>query len=124
MHGPLALGADEAIYFHRRRDDGGQLLSSHCRYLVKGSQHPGHWWSVTVYDLDGFLPVNKSRKYSYTSVEAKESSSWQFTLSKGEYAPDEGEYSVTFRVYGEGLQSKHWNGSELPSIEKQECADA
>jgi hypothetical protein len=54
----FALQSHEVIYFSRRRDDEGSLLKENCSYEVTGTELPAHWWSLSIYDEEGFFPQN------------------------------------------------------------------
>jgi hypothetical protein len=65
----LGLGAntpDEAMYPTALLDSDGQLLSGAHRYRITFAQEPPAraFWSLTMYDLDGFLVRNAARRYA------------------------------------------------------------
>lgn len=67
LRGLLALPAREARYYTAATDDAGQSLDGRCRYRVSGGTLPGRWWSLTLYDRDGYLVANPAGRYSVES---------------------------------------------------------
>lgn len=68
--GLLALRKSEAVYFIADTDSDGNPLTDTCTYRVSGGKMPGFWWSVTLYDANGYLPVNQSTRLSFASTDA------------------------------------------------------
>lgn len=67
--GLLALPAKEARYYTAATDDAGQPLDGRCRYRVAGGVIPGRWWSLTLYDRQGYLVKNQANRFSVQSSE-------------------------------------------------------
>lgn len=68
LRGLLALPAREARYYTAAIDDAGQPLDGRCRYRVTGGALPGRWWSIALYDRDGYLVANTADRYSVESA--------------------------------------------------------
>lgn len=68
LRGLLALPAREARYYTASTDDAGRPLDGRCRYRVEGGALPGRWWSLTLYDRDGYLVRNAAGRYSVESA--------------------------------------------------------
>jgi hypothetical protein len=101
-HGLLALSKEEAVYFTRNTDDGGQRLREACTYSVTGTAMPAFWWSVTLYDATSYLPQNTDKALSYDSTAAETSSAgqaWSFLIAPER--PDSGEAWVSSRAAGD-----------------------
>ena len=68
LKGLLALPAREARYYTATTDDAGRPLDGRCRYRVDGSALPARWWSLTLYDSDGYLVANRQGRFSVESA--------------------------------------------------------
>jgi hypothetical protein len=56
---------------HTYADIGTVALNDGTAHVLKTSDVPVHaFWSVTVYDADGFIPENSMGKYSFNNVTA------------------------------------------------------
>lgn len=105
--GLLALRREEAVYFTATRDVFGDRLSENCTYVMQGRQLPGEWWSFTVYDETGYLPVNTDDRLSFDATAAKGTDTWTAVLSPTQPATDTGwistqnagNFDVTMRIY-------------------------
>ena len=82
-NGLLAMRKSEAIYFVRTTDDTGQSLRETCRYLVSGGDLPAAWWSITLYDASGYLPMNTDAHLSFDASDRSETV-WSFEVAKSE----------------------------------------
>lgn len=71
-HGLLALAQSEAVYFTRSVDDSGRPLSEDCVYELSGEGQPARWWSITLYDGDSRLPMNRDEALSIDASETGE----------------------------------------------------
>ena len=67
LRGLLALPAKEARYYTAATDSAGQPLDGRCRYRVAGGVLPGRWWSLTLYDREGYLVKNPANRFSVQS---------------------------------------------------------
>lgn len=68
LRGLLALPAREARYYTAATDTAGRPLDGRCRYRVTGGVLPGRWWSITLYDRDGYLVANPAHRFSVESA--------------------------------------------------------
>ena len=108
-HGLLALTKEEAVYFTKGVDADGKRLSEDCTYEVSGSDMPGLWWSVTLYDASSYLPLNKDNALSFDKTKAAASGdggSWAFTIAAdgpetGNWVSSQnaGVFDLTLRIY-------------------------
>ena len=64
VHGLLALGREETIYYTATNDSEGQTLDGNCSYRVEGRDLPARWWGITAYGADDFLIPNPADRYS------------------------------------------------------------
>jgi hypothetical protein len=65
--GILPLSTEVAETYIARVDSDGRALHSSCNYIVSGSEIPGFWWSLTVFDASGRLIPNVLGRYGFTS---------------------------------------------------------
>lgn len=66
--GLLALPAKETVYWMARSDAAGAPLDGNCRYSLSGTPLDARWWSITVYDDEGYLVDNPGRVWSVNGV--------------------------------------------------------
>lgn len=131
LRGLLALPAAEARYYTAAADDSGQPLSGHCRYRLSGGVLPARWWSVTVYDPDGYLVKNDPGIYSLESAALgpDEQARWNVVVAPdrqpGHWLPSGGidRVALTLRTYlpadgGTGNLAR----TQLPAITREACA--
>ena len=64
LSGLMALPAKEAMYFTATRDSDGRALDGRCTYDVRGGKLDGRWWSVTLYEGEGWLVKNAANRWS------------------------------------------------------------
>lgn len=108
-HGLLALTKEEAVYFTTAVDSEGRRLTEECAYEVTGTQMPGQWWSVTLYDAGSYLPRNKDNALSFDKTKAEssgDSDAWAFTVAAdgpetGNWVSSHraGNFDMTLRIY-------------------------
>lgn len=130
LYGLLALPASEARYYTAATDNRGAPLDGRCQYTISGGQLPAKWWSLTLYDHDGYLIDNRSNLYSVSSIELPlaEQSHWTVTVSPhaqpGHWLPSgtNREIALTLRTYLPDGDGRHnLNPSQLPQIVKEQC---
>ena len=113
-------------------------LSGNCNYQISGSDIESRWWSITVYNEDGFLVKNDEKIYSLNSETVDFNLEGGFKIyltgdnnfisnNSGENwlrTPIDRSFSVALRIYlpGEEYFSK-LKRVDLPIIEKLECRD-
>lgn len=139
-HGLLALANTEAVYFTRTVDDAGRPFSEDCTYRLSGGSLPAHWWSVTLYNSDNFLPGNRDNALSFdasrAAAQTDETGQWQAIIAPEK--PDEkpggeagwisskagGDFDLTLRLYvpDAGVLEAPEELIEAPSVERLDCA--
>ena len=137
--GLFALRREEAVYFYTTVDAAGQPLDEECVYALDVDEQPGSWWSVTVYDGEGYLPKNADGRLSFDATKAEELQSRRVVLSAempeagAETGEDNGywistrnagAFDVTLRVYQPTPVAieNPVQAFVLPSIERLSCA--
>ena len=137
--GLFALRREEAVYFYTTLDAAGQPLDEECVYAFDVGEQPGSWWSVTVYDGEGYLPKNTDARLSFDATKAEDLQSRRVVLSAempeagAETGEDDGywistrnagAFDVTLRVY-QSTPVAIENPAQafvLPPIERLSCA--
>ena len=107
LSGLLALPANEAMYFTAKTDSSGQFLDGRCTYRLMGGPMPGRWWSVTLYQGEGWLVKNPANRWSVGSSAFPGSAikEWMIRVSpdpqQGQWIPTSGvaRFDLTFRLY-------------------------
>jgi Protein of unknown function (DUF1214) len=64
VHGLLALGREETMYYTVVSDSDGKALDGNCSYQIEARDPPTRWWSITAYGADDFLIPNAADLYS------------------------------------------------------------
>ena len=107
LSGLLALPAKEAMYFTAKTDSAGQPLDGKCTYRLMGGPMPGRWWSVTLYQGEGWLVKNPANRWSVSSSAFPGSAIKEWTIlvspdpQAGPWIPTGGvaRFDLTFRSY-------------------------
>ena len=131
LRGLLALPATEARYYNAAVDSSGHPLEGRCRYRIVGTGLPSKWWSLTLYDREGYLVANKPGLYSIGSagLPSAEQANWTVIVAPDQqpdhWLPTGGiaRFELTLRAYlpddgGKGNFSK----DQLPTITREDCA--
>lgn len=131
LSGLLALPASEAMYFTAQKDSDGRLLDGRCSYLVSGGKLDGRWWSITLYEGEGWLVKNAANRWSIpaSAVPADSLGGWSFSMSpdvkQGAWLPTGSAkaFELTLRLYhpSASIQTQP-DRAQLPIITRQECA--
>ena len=131
LSGLLALPAKEAMYFTAQKDSDGRALDGRCNYVVRGGKLDGRWWSVTLYEGEGWLVKNAAKRWSVpaSAVAVDDAGGWSFIVSpsaqSGTWLPTGSvpKFDLTLRLYHPSattIQSPET--ARLPTIERKECA--
>ena len=131
LRGLLALPASEARYYNASVDSAGRALDGKCRYRVDGVGLPAKWWSLTLYDPEGYLVANAPNIYSMGSagLPSSEQAHWTVVLAPdpqpGNWLPtgNVAHFELTLRAYlpddgGKG----NFTRAQLPVITREACA--
>jgi hypothetical protein len=84
VHGLLALGREETMYYTAVSDSEGKALDGNCSYQIEGRDPPTRWWSITAYGADDFLIPNAADLYSVSvnSVARRPDGTFAIALSQ------------------------------------------
>ncbi len=131
LSGLLALPSTEAMYFTAQTDSDGRPLDGRCNYVVRGGKLDGRWWSVTLYEGEGWLVKNAAERWSVpaSAVALDEAGRWSFVVSpttqRGTWLPTGSvpAFDLTLRLYHPSpMTIKSPETAQLPTIERKGCA--
>ena len=131
LSGLLALPAKEAMYFTATRDSNGRALDGRCTYDVRGGTLDGRWWSVTLYEGEGWLVKNAAKRWSIpaSAVSPDAQGRWSFTVSpdaqSGSWLPTGSveAFDLTLRLYHPSADIiKSPETAQMPAIDRKGCA--
>jgi hypothetical protein len=131
LSGLLALPAKEAMYFTANRDSKGRALDGRCTYEVRGGMLDGRWWSVTLYEGEGWLVQNAANRWSVpaSAVATDTEGAWAFMVSPdpsgGTWLPTGSVpgFDLTLRLYHPSTAVMHYpETAQLPVIDRKGCA--
>jgi hypothetical protein len=129
--GLLALPAREAMYYNARTDSEGAPLRGNCTYRVSGGAMDVRWWSITLYEGEGWLVKNDAGRWSVAgNAPARDAAgNWSFVVgpkaAEGIWLPTGGvpAFDLTLRVYHpKGALIDDPAKATLPTIRKESCA--
>lgn len=131
LSGLLALPAKEAMYFTAKNDSDGRALDGRCTYDVRGGKLDGRWWSITLYEGEGWLVKNAANRWSIpaSAVSTDPQGRWSFTVSpnaqSGSWLPTGSvdAFDLTLRLYHPAADIiKNPEKAQLPIIDRKGCA--
>jgi len=131
LSGLLALPAKEAMYFTAQNDSDGRALDGRCTYDVRGGTLDGRWWSVTLYEGEGWLVKNAAKRWSIpaSAVSTDAQGRWSFPVSpdaqSGSWLPTGSveAFDLTLRLYHPSADIiKSPETAQLPIIDRKGCA--
>lgn len=118
------------MYFTAKVDSDGMPLEGRCNYEVRGGKLDGRWWSVTLYEGEGWLAKNAANRWSIPSHAAiqNEKGEWSFAVSPdekpGALLPTGGvnAFDMTLRLYHPSVALMADPGkANMPEIRRQGC---
>ena len=136
-HGLFALSKPESVYFSSEIDIEEAALDGSSCYVLSGNEIQSasiipRWWSLTVYNNDGYLVESTEKQYSYNSENIIYNSNGEFeiylagkpsnNISNWLKTPSEELFSVILRVYQPGEEFfSNLSRVDLPIIKKVSC---
>lgn len=130
--GLLALPKEETVYWAASTDSDGKPLDGSCTYALAGKALDSRWWSVTLYDREGYLIANSANIWSFSgaAISPEEMAGWMVRISPGKPATGhwlpsaKGQaFELTLRMYNPGpAVTKDPKAAELPVLKKEGCA--
>ena len=84
-HGLFALSKPESVYFSSEIDIEEAALDGSSCYVLSGTEIQSasiipRWWSLTVYNNDGYLVESTEKQYSYNSENIIYNSNGEFEI--------------------------------------------
>lgn len=130
LHGLLALGRGETIYYTATGDDDGDALDGRCVYRIEGRDPDARWWSITAYGADDYLIANPAELYSASrnTIVRHADGTFAVTVKRGantadQIASGDGAFSLTLRLYNPGASvAADPAHAALPRVRKVSCA--
>ncbi len=127
LSGLLALPAKEAMYFTAKTDSAGRPLDGKCSYRLAGRALPARWWSVTLYEGEGWLVKNAANRWSVGSS-AVPAGGWTIAVApnrtSGAWIPTGSaqRFDLTLRAYHPSAEILgRPEAAQLPVIERIAC---
>ena len=129
--GLLALPAKETVYWSAKDDAAGAPLDGNCRYSLSGKPLDARWWSVTVYDAEGYLVDNPGRVWSVNGANVALDAKGEWRVSISSDKPQDAAwlpgikdqpFQLTLRMYNPGpaFRADPFKAM-LPRIVKESC---
>lgn len=128
--GLYALSRQETLYYTAFVDSDGQPLDGRCDYRLRGLPLPARWWSLTMYGAEHYLVPNSADLYSRhaDNLEFEADGSFYIPVSAQAQsrnwlpAPDDGEFSITARLYNpDPAVFRDLSAVALPEIRRGAC---
>ena len=129
LHGLLALGRHETIYYTASTDSDGAALAGNCLYEIAGRDPPTRWWSITAYGADDYLIPNPAGRYSVSQNSIRRRADGSFVVlarknadAANQIALGAGAFTLTLRLYNPSAAvAADPAHVALPDIEKVSC---
>lgn len=130
--GLLALPMTETIYWAASTDSSGAPLDGSCTYRLSGPPVDSRWWSITLYDSQGYLMANKANIWSVSSAALGKADQPEWRIIISPNAPEKGHwlpsvrgkpFEFTLRMYNPGPAFRaNMARAPLPDLVKEACA--
>ncbi|MFM7027556.1 MAG: DUF1214 domain-containing protein [Chakrabartia sp.] len=130
--GLLALPKTETVYWAASTDSSGAPLDGSCTYSVSGVAPDSRWWSITLYDKEGYLIANPANIWSFSGAALSPAEKGNLRLTIGPKRPAAGHwlpgapkqgFELTLRMYNPGAAfMKDPARAPLPVLKKEGCA--
>lgn len=130
--GELPIGLGDGVAFFARVDDKGFPLDGRCEVVVSGTTPQARYWTMSLYDSDGFLVPNALNRFGFTSQEITRRSDGGMEVviapraRPGNWLPTGGidRYVVVLRLYDTpvGVSTRASQETPMPSIVQKACS--
>ena len=129
--GILPLGTDEGLAFIAKVDGRGRPLDGACDYVLDGTDPPGRFWTLGLFDLRGAPIPNPANRYALSSQDVLRLDGTRLAVSVSSSAqpgnwlpaPPRGRYALMLSLYESNLSSGITNATDpvLPDIRRVAC---
>jgi hypothetical protein len=129
--GELPVGSGDGVAFYARTDDGGQVLDGRCDVTLSGITPQARFWTLSLYDPEGWLVANSVQRYGFTSQEIIRRADGTFEITigprarPGNWLPTGGveKYLLVLRLYDTpiGMATRSGRDAPMPSIARRAC---
>jgi hypothetical protein len=129
--GELPVGSGDGVAFYARTDDSGQVLDGRCDVTLSGITPQARFWTLSLYDPEGWLVANSVQRYGFTSQEVIRRADGTFEITigprarPGNWLPTGGveKYLLVLRLYDTpiGMATRSGRDAPMPSIGRRAC---
>jgi hypothetical protein len=129
--GELPVGSGDGVAFYAHTDDAGQILDGRCDVVASGITPQARFWTMTLYDPEGWLVANSVQRHGFTSQEIIRRSDGTFEITvgprarPGNWLPTGGveKYLLVLRLYDTpiGMATRTGRDAPMPSITRRAC---
>lgn len=129
--GELPVGSGDGVAFYARADDAGQSLDGRCDVLLSGTTPQARFWTLTLYDPEGWLVANAMQRHGFTSQEIIRKADGRFEMiagpraRPGNWLPTGGieKYLLVLRLYDTpvGVATRTERDAPMPAVSKRAC---
>jgi hypothetical protein len=129
--GELPVGSGDGVAFFARTDDNGKALDGRCDVRVSGTTPQARYWTLTLYDPQGWLIGNTIGRHGFTSQELVRNADGNFDIviaprtRAGNWLPTNGvdRYMLVLRLYDSpvGVATRAAREAPMPSV-TQSCS--
>jgi hypothetical protein len=126
---PTALG--DGVAFTASADDNGRPLDGRCDVVLAGVTPAARFWTLTLYNGDGELVANSTKRYGFTSQEIVRHADGSFEIAvapranPGNWLPTGGieRYVLLLRLYDTavGVSTKAGREVPMPTVNVRSC---
>jgi hypothetical protein len=130
--GELPLSVVDGLAFKAFADSAGKTLDSRCVYRIEGAFPSARFWTLALYDEDGFTAANAAHRTVFTSTEALrvDNSGFRIMVSRdvqpGDWLPSAATaaFVLVLRLYDVpvGALTARNTNLVLPSITRESCS--
>ncbi|HXX02815.1 MAG TPA: DUF1214 domain-containing protein [Xanthobacteraceae bacterium] len=131
-NGELPVGAGDGVAFYAHTDDAGNAFDGRCTFVVSGMTPAARYWTLTLYDAQGWLVANSLDRHGFTSAEILRQPDGRFAISvgprarSGNWLPTGGieQFVLVWRLYDTpiGVASLTTKEGPMPAVARRGCS--
>lgn len=130
--GVVPMSAGQGVALNATRDASKHRLRRDCTYTISGSVPRARFWTMGVYDTEGYPLANAAERYAFTSDSVLRDAEGTFSVTlspdaqPGNWLPlsGTGRFSIVLRLYDSvvpGLGARELAALPVPSITAVGC---